>query len=136
MMVTSIVRIAIVLSFARSAIGVAQIPPNQILPGLALFVTVFVMALVWTTINDAAVQPYRRNDITLDQAYGRAEQPLRNFMLRQTPEKDIALFVSWGNLQQPDTEADARRDEGYSRRTGPPPLPLHPAARRLAVRYP
>jgi flagellar biosynthetic protein FliP len=106
MMVTSFVRIAIVLSFARSAIGVAQMPPNQILLGLALFLTVFVMAPVWTAINDQAVQPYLRNDITLDQAYQRAEQPLRSFMLRQTREKDIALFVNLGNLPQPDTEAD------------------------------
>jgi flagellar biosynthesis protein FliP len=106
MMVTSFVRIAIVLSFARSAIGVAQMPPNQILLGLALFLTVFVMAPVWTTINDAAVQPYLRNEVSLDEAYARAEQPLRNFMLRQTREKDLALFVNLGNLPQPDTEAD------------------------------
>src|SRR5437870_5857684 len=58
MMMTSFVRIAIVLSFARSAIGMAQMPPNQILLGLALFLTVFVMAPTWTSINDGAVQPY------------------------------------------------------------------------------
>ncbi len=106
MMVTSFVRIAIVLSFARSAIGVAQMPPNQILLGLALFLTVFVMAPVWTTINDQAVQPYLRNEIPLDQAYQRAEQPLRAFMLRQTREKDLALFMNLGSLPQPNTETD------------------------------
>jgi flagellar biosynthetic protein FliP len=106
MMVTSFVRIAIVLSFARSAIGVAQMPPNQILLGLALFLTVFVMAPVWTTINDQAVQPYLRNEVSLDEAYHRAETPLRGFMLRQTREKDLALFVNMGNLPQPDTADD------------------------------
>jgi flagellar biosynthetic protein FliP len=106
MMVTSFVRIAIVLSFARSAIGVAQMPPNQILLGLALFLTVFVMAPVWTTINDAAVQPYLRSEVSLDEAYARAEAPLRGFMLRQTREKDLALFVNMGNLPRPDTADD------------------------------
>src|SRR3954454_10610870 len=64
MMVTSFIRIAIVLSFARSAIGTSQMPPNQILLGLALFLTVFVMAPVWTTVNAAAVQPYMQGEIS------------------------------------------------------------------------
>ncbi len=106
MMMTSFIRIAIVLSFARSAIGVAQMPPNQILLGLALFLTIFVMSPVWTAINDSAVQPYLRGDLTLDQAYAEASGPLREFMLKQTREKDLALFVTIGKLPPPRTPED------------------------------
>jgi flagellar biosynthetic protein FliP len=106
MMVTSFIRIAIVLSFARSAIGMPQMPPNQIVLGLALFLTVFVMAPVWTTINDSTVQPYLRGEIALDGAVQSGQQPLREFMLKQTREKDLALFVNIGRLPQPQTPDD------------------------------
>ena len=106
MMVTSFIRIAIVLSFARSAIGMAQMPPNQILLGLALFLTVFVMAPVWTTVNESALQPYLRSEIPLEQAVQSGQQPLREFMFRQTREKDLALFISLGRLPQPSTRDD------------------------------
>src|SRR5436190_2393976 len=106
MMMTSFVRIAIVLSFARSAIGMPQMPPNQILLGLSLFLTVIVMTPVWTALNDSAVQPYLRGEMTLEQAYTTGAGPLREFMLKQTREKDLALFVSLSKLPQPNTADD------------------------------
>ena len=106
MMVTSFIRIAIVLSFARSAIGMQQMPPNQILLGLSLFLTVFVMAPIWSTINEDALQPYLDNQISLDDAIDKGSTPLRGFMLKQTRERDLALFVSLGKLPQPNTPDD------------------------------
>jgi flagellar biosynthesis protein FliP len=106
MMMTSFVRIAIVLSFARSAIGMPQMPPNQILLGLSLFLTVIVMAPVWSALNDTAVQPYLRGEMTLEQAYTNGAGPLREFMLKQTREKDLALFVSISKLPQPNSPDD------------------------------
>jgi flagellar biosynthesis protein FliP len=106
MMLTSFIRIAIVLSFARSAIGMTQMPPNQILLGLALFLTVFVMAPTWSAINDVAVQPYLDGELSLEEAYAEGAQPLRQFMLKQTREKDLALFVGLGRLPQPETPDD------------------------------
>ena len=106
MMVTSFIRIAIVLSFARSAIGMQQMPPNQILLGLSLFLTVFVMAPIWTTINENALQPYLDNQMSLDDAMTRGSQPLREFMLKQTRERDLGLFVALGKLPQPNTPDD------------------------------
>lgn len=102
-MVTSFIRIAIVLSFARSAIGMAQMPPNQILLGLALFLTVFVMAPVWSIVNESAVQPYLANEMTLDDALQSGTRPLQQFMLKQTREKDLALFFALGRVQVPET---------------------------------
>lgn len=106
MMVTSFIRIAIVLSFARSAIGMQQMPPNQIVLGLALFLTVFVMAPVWTSVNDAALQPYLKDELSLDEAVTQGTGPLREFMFKQTRERDLALFMALGKLPQPQTRDD------------------------------
>jgi flagellar biosynthetic protein FliP len=106
MMVTSFIRISIVLSFARSAIGMPQLPPNQILLGLSLFLTVFVMAPIWTQINDQALQPFLANEISMNDAIARGSTPLREFMLKQTRERDLALFMSLGRLDQPNTVDD------------------------------
>jgi flagellar biosynthetic protein FliP len=105
-MVSSFVRVAIVLSFVRSAIGLPQMPPNQILLSLALFLTVVVMTPVWTPINDNALQPYLRGDLALDRAVEVGQGPLREFMLRQTREMDLALFLSFARLDQPRTADD------------------------------
>src|ERR1700716_24572 len=80
MMVTSFVRITIVLSFVRNAIGAQQMPPNQVLVGLALFLSLFLMAPTWTRINTDAVQPYLANQIPADKAFDKASQPIREFM--------------------------------------------------------
>lgn len=105
-MVSSFVRVAVVLSFARSAIGMPQMPPNQILLSLALFLTVVVMAPVWTAINGDAVQPYLKGEHSLERAVELGQGPLREFMLKQTREADLALFMSFAKLPQPRTVDD------------------------------
>ncbi len=105
-MVTSFVRIAIVLSFVRNAIGIPQLPPNQILLGLSLFLTFFVMAPTWQKINTEALQPYLGNQVAADTAFDTGVQPLRDFMLKQVRERDLSLFVQLGGLARPATPAD------------------------------
>jgi flagellar biosynthetic protein FliP len=100
-MVTSFTRIVIVLSLLRRALGTMQLPTNQIVIGLALFLTVFIMAPVWQKINQNALQPYLEKKVSSTQALENAAGPLREFMLRQTREKDIALFMEVAKLQRP-----------------------------------
>ncbi len=106
MMMTSFTRIIIVLSFVRNALGTQQLPPNQVMVGLALFLTLFVMTPTWNQINTNAVQPYMNNQITQTQALAKAEEPLRNFMFRQTREKDLELFVGLSKMERPKTYRD------------------------------
>ncbi len=106
MMVTSFTRIVVVLSLLRNAIGVPQLPPNQILLGLALFLTVFIMAPQWQAINRDAVQPYLRGEIAESEAFNRGQRPIRDFMLHQTREQDLGLFVRLSGAPQPNTVDD------------------------------
>ncbi len=92
-MTTSFARIVIVLSFLRQAMGTQQTPPTQILIGLGLFLTLFVMGPTWTEINEKALQPYLNEEISQIDALKLAEMPIKNFMLKQTREKDLSLFV-------------------------------------------
>jgi flagellar biosynthesis protein FliP len=105
-MVTAFTRIVIVLSLLRSALGVNQLPPNQVLLGLALFLTFFVMSPTWTAINDQALQPYLAGTIDQQTAIDRGVGPLREFMFKQTREKDLALFVDLSKQPRPRTQAD------------------------------
>ncbi len=105
-MVTSFTRIIVVLSLVRNAIGIPQLPPNQVLIGLGLFLTAFVMAPAIKTINDEAVQPYLNGTITQQEAYDRGEAPLRAFMLKQTREQDLGLFLKLSNQPKPATVDD------------------------------
>ncbi|OQX91498.1 MAG: flagellar biosynthetic protein FliP [candidate division Zixibacteria bacterium 4484_95] len=100
-MLTSFVRIVVVFSFLRNAIGTHQMPPNQLMVGLALILTLFVMAPTITKINETALQPYLKNEITQKKAYDVGVQPIREFMLKQVREKDLALFVSFAGIPQP-----------------------------------
>ena len=93
LMMTSFTRIIIVLSILRQALGAGQTPPNQVLVGLALFLTLFVMGPVITKINTEAAQPYMAGTIDATTALQRAVDPLKGFMLKQTRESDIATFV-------------------------------------------
>ncbi|MFQ5691761.1 MAG: flagellar type III secretion system pore protein FliP [Nitrospinota bacterium] len=102
-MMTSFARIVVVLSFVRQALGTQQMPPNQVMVGLALFLTFFVMAPVWQRINADALQPYLKKEITQAEAMKSAAEPLRDFMFGQTREKDLALFVGIGKLSRPKT---------------------------------
>ncbi|ABB33311.1 flagellar biosynthetic protein FliP [Geobacter metallireducens RCH3] len=101
MMTTSFTRIVIVLSFLRNAIGTQQSPPNQIIVALSLFLTFFVMSPVWQQVNTQAIQPYRAAQITQEEAFRRAQVPVRKFMFSQTREKDLALFINLSKLQRP-----------------------------------
>lgn len=105
-MVTSFTRIVIVLAFIRNALGTQQIPPTQVLIGLALFLTYFVMTPVFGQINDNAIKPYTAQQISYDQAFERASEPIRQFMFKQTREKDLALFIHLAKVDRPRTEAD------------------------------
>jgi flagellar biosynthetic protein FliP len=100
-MVTSFTRIVIVLSLVRNAIGVPQLPPNQVLLGIAFLLTVFVMAPVWTIVNEDALQPYLEGSISQEEAMSRAEEPVRLFMLAQTRESDLAFFVGLSQDERP-----------------------------------
>jgi flagellar biosynthetic protein FliP len=101
-MVTSFSRILIVLSLLRRALGTNTLPSNQIVIGLALFLTVFIMAPVWQKINAEALQPYLDKKISNQQAFDSAVIPLREFMFKQTREKDLALFVDIAKLKRPE----------------------------------
>jgi flagellar biosynthesis protein FliP len=105
-MVTSFTRVIVVLSLLRTAIGIPQLPPNQVLIGLALFLTAFVMAPAIKTINEEAVQPYLNGTITQQEAYSRGEAPIRTFMLKQTREQDLGLFLKMAGGEKPATQAD------------------------------
>ncbi|MDA8187415.1 MAG: flagellar type III secretion system pore protein FliP [Dehalococcoidales bacterium] len=106
MMASSFTRIIIVLSFIRNALGMPQTPPNQILLGMALFLTIFVMAPVWQGINNTALQPYLRNEISQDEAIQRGVEPMRTFMFKQTREKDLSLFVYLAKLHRPRNQSE------------------------------
>jgi len=105
-MTTSFTRIAVVLSFVRTAMGTQQAPSNQIILALSMFLTFFVMAPVWQQIDKEAYQPWKAQQISQEQAMERAVKPVRKFMLSQVREKDLALFVSLSKLPQPKNADD------------------------------
>lgn len=105
-MVTSFTRIVVVLYFLRSAIGAHDIPPNQVLLGLALFLTFFTMRPVLTEVHEQAIQPYFAGKVAAQRAIESAERPLREFMFQHARPKDISLFVRLGGLEKPETRAD------------------------------
>jgi flagellar biosynthesis protein FliP len=96
---TSFLRITIVLGMIRSAMGTQQSPPNAVIISLALFMTIFIMSPVWTSIHTQAVMPYNQKQITQEVAFQRAMDPLRDFMFKQVREKDLSLFLEFANLE-------------------------------------
>lgn len=100
-MLTSFARLVVVLSFLRQAIGTQQMPPNQIIIGLSLFLTFFIMQPVWQDIQSHALKPYMDNQISREEALNRAAKPIRQFMFKQTREKDLALFVGVSGAPKP-----------------------------------
>lgn len=106
MTMTSFLRMIIVLSFVRQGIGAQQTPPNQVLVGIALFMTVFTMSPVASAIAKDAYEPYSNGTITEEEAIERGSAPLRTFMLRQTREADLALFFDAARLPFPRTEEE------------------------------
>ena len=105
-LLTAFTRIVVVFSFLRHALGTQQMPPNQVMIGLSLFLTVFIMAPVWQDVNKNALQPYMAEDIGYEEAFHRAEQPIRKFMLTQTREKDLAVFYKITDKPRPQTVED------------------------------
>ena len=103
---TGFTRILIVLSFIRTGLGTPTAPPNQVLIGIAFFLTLFVMSPTLKEIKHEAYDPLQRGAITQQVALKRAEAPLREFMFNQTREKDIALFVKLGNVKDVKTRRD------------------------------
>ena len=105
-LMTSFTRIVIIFSFLRHALATQQAPPNQVIVGLALFLTIFVMAPTGKKINDEALQPYLNGKISQTEALKNAEAPIKDFMLRQTREKDLALMVSLSKGAKPESAKD------------------------------
>lgn len=105
-MMTSFTRIIIVLGFVRNALGTPSMPPNQILVGISLFLTMFVMAPTFTAINDTAIQPLIDKKIDEQTALKRAEIPIREFMFTQVDQKDLSLFTDMSGEGRPKTRAD------------------------------
>ena len=102
-MVTSFTRILIVLHFVRSALGTQSTPPNQILIGLTLFLTLFIMSPVFTQINNDAIKPLNKNEITQEQAFEAGIAPIREFMLEQVKPKDLKLFMNIADIDTVDS---------------------------------
>ena len=105
-MTTSFIRIIVVLSFLRSALATQQMPPNQVIVGLALFLTFFVMSPYLQQANEKGLQPYLNGTITQERAIDETVKPIREFMFKQTRESDLALFVNLSQAPQPDTPED------------------------------
>ena len=104
--VTSFTRIIIVFHFLRQAMGTQQMPPNQVLAALAIFMTVVIMMPTGRVINDTALQPYLKEEIAYGEALKRAEAPLRTFLFKHTREKDISVFFSITGLERPQSKED------------------------------
>jgi flagellar biosynthetic protein FliP len=106
LMMTSFTRIIVVLHFLRQALGTQQTPPSQLLIGLALFLTFFIMSPALVQINDNAIQPYLAKEISQKEALKQAAIPMRSFMLRQTRDEDLGLFFRLGKYPRPQTAMD------------------------------
>lgn len=100
-MLTCFTRIAIVLSLMRQAVGTQQLPPNQIIIGLALFLTFYIMTPVWEAVNTDALQPYLKKQLSQQEAFEKALHPIRGFMAKQTREKDLSLLVNIAKAKRP-----------------------------------
>ncbi|MEQ6356408.1 flagellar type III secretion system pore protein FliP [Lysinibacillus sp. M3] len=100
-LMTSFTRIVIVLSFTRTALATQQMPPNQVIVGLALFLTFFIMAPTFQEVNKEALQPLFSEEIGLEEAYDRASEPFKEFMSKHTRQKDLDLFLKYNKAEKP-----------------------------------
>ncbi|GGA62964.1 flagellar type III secretion system pore protein FliP [Ornithinibacillus halotolerans] len=105
-LMTSFTRIVIVLSFVRTSLATQQMPPNQVLIGLALFLTFFIMAPTFHEVYETGLQPLFNEEITLDEAYDRASAPIKDFMAQHTRQKDLALFLNYAGIEAPQSIQD------------------------------
>ena len=102
-LMTCFTRVVVVLAFLRTALGTQQTPPTQVLIGLALFISFFVMAPTFSEVNKEALQPLFNNEISLDEAYDKAALPMKEFMTKYTREKDLALFLNYEGAEKPES---------------------------------
>lgn len=102
-LMTSFARIVIVLSLTRTALATNQMPPNQVIIGLALFLTFFIMAPTFNEVNERALQPLFNEEIGLEEAYEEAAIPFKQFMAKHTRQKDLELFLNYNNVERPAT---------------------------------
>lgn len=105
-LMTAFTRIVIVLSFTRTALATQQMPPNQVIIGLALFLTFFIMAPVFSEVNETALQPLFDEEIGLEEAYDRASLPFKAFMSKHTRQKDLELFITYNQAESPASVED------------------------------
>ena len=105
-LMTSFTRIIIVLSFVRTSLATQQMPPNQVLLALAMFMTFFIMAPTFQEINQTALSPLFNNEITLEESYEKAQIPIKEFMAKNTRPQDLSLFLSYSNSKNPETIQD------------------------------
>ncbi len=103
---TAFTRIIVVFHFLKQAMGTPQMPPAQVLIGLAMFLTFFVMAPTWRKVNDQALQPYLQKKMTLQEAYDKGVEPIREFMFRQTREEDLGLFLKFAGVEKPKSRSE------------------------------
>lgn len=103
-MTTSFIRIVVVLSFLRNALSTQNVPSNQIVIALSLFITFYIMSPYWSQANDNGLQPYLAGTITQEEALTQVVNPLRDFMFKQTRESDLALFVNLSQAERPETQ--------------------------------
>jgi flagellar biosynthetic protein FliP len=108
LMVTSFTRIMVVLGFVRSAIGLQQTPPNQVIASLAIFLTIFTMSPVWTRVYENALYPFVQGELPAAEAFDRTVTPIRQFMLRQTRERELSLLMRMSGDPQPANEDEVR----------------------------
>ncbi|MCD4839667.1 flagellar type III secretion system pore protein FliP [Neobacillus sedimentimangrovi] len=100
-LMTCFTRIIVVLGFVRNALGTQQIPPNQVLIGLALFMTFFIMAPTFSEMNQTALKPFLAGELSQEEAFKQASIPLKEFMAKHTRQKDLALFLDYAKLEKP-----------------------------------
>lgn len=100
-MTTAYLRIIIVFHFLKNALGTQQMPPSQLLAGIALFITFFIMAPTWNKVNDEAIKPLMDNKIKVNEAYDKGIEPIREFMFKNVREDDLELFVGLSNMERP-----------------------------------
>ena len=105
-MMTCFTRVVIVLSFVRTSLATQSMPPNQVLIGLALFLTFFIMGPTFSEINKDALTPLMDNKISIDEAYTKAEAPIKEFMSKHTRQKDLALFMNYTKMKTPESIDD------------------------------
>src|SRR5690606_40467738 len=105
-MTTSYLRMIIVFHFLKSALGTQQMPPSQLLAGIALFITFFVMAPTWNKVNDEALKPLMDGKVTVDSAYNKGIEPIREFMFRNVRDEDLELFIGLASIERPDSRDD------------------------------